>query len=143
MLVRAAYAVCWSVLAAAGLMTCPIICLSSAQSVAASVTWPVFGPQRMLPSLEGLTDTVPDFVGPLDGSAELTIFTEGRQADRTSCGRGLGEGDTWPPPFDQARDNHAATSRFVAGVSRRSRHRTRPWSIRASGTAKVGTMTSG
>jgi hypothetical protein len=81
MLVRAAYAVRWSALATsgliAGLMACPIICSSSAQSVAASVTWPVFGPQRMLPNLEGLTDTVPDFVGPLDGSAELTIFTEG------------------------------------------------------------------
>jgi hypothetical protein len=27
--------------------------------------------------LDGLTDTLPDFIGPLDGSAELTIFTEG------------------------------------------------------------------
>jgi hypothetical protein len=36
-----------------------------------------------------------------------------------------------------------AASRSVEAVSRRSRNRTRPWSIRASGTAKVGTMTSG
>jgi hypothetical protein len=27
--------------------------------------------------LDGFTDTLPDFVGPIDGSAELTIFTEG------------------------------------------------------------------
>ena len=46
-------------------------------------------------------------------------------------------------PFDQASDNHAAASRPAWAVSRRSRNRTRPWSIRASGTAKVGTMTSG
>src|SRR6516162_2571497 len=46
---------------------------SSAQSVA----WPSFGPARGLLHLDGLTDTLPDFVGPLDGSAELTIFTEG------------------------------------------------------------------
>src|SRR5262249_25041757 len=29
------------------------------------------------PHLDGLTDTLPDFIGPIDGSAELTIFTEG------------------------------------------------------------------
>ena len=45
--------------------------------------------------------------------------------------------------FGQAIDNHAAASRPVAVAPRRSRHRTRPCSIRASGTAKVGTMTSG
>jgi hypothetical protein len=27
--------------------------------------------------LDGFTDTLPDFIGPIDGSAELTIFTEG------------------------------------------------------------------
>jgi hypothetical protein len=44
---------------------------------AQSVAWPAFGPERSLLRLDGLTDTLPDFVGPLDGSAELTIFTEG------------------------------------------------------------------
>jgi hypothetical protein len=44
---------------------------------AQSVAWPSFGPERSLLRLDGLTDTLPDFVGPLDGSAELTIFTEG------------------------------------------------------------------
>ena len=38
---------------------------------------------------------------------------------------------------------HAKASRPVGVVSRRSRHRTRPWSISSSGTAKVGIMTSG
>lgn len=44
---------------------------------AQSVTWPAFGPVRNLLRFDGFTDTVPDFVGPIDGSAELTIFTEG------------------------------------------------------------------
>jgi len=44
---------------------------------AQSISWPSFGPERGLLHLDGLTDTLPDFVGPLDGSAELTIFTEG------------------------------------------------------------------
>jgi hypothetical protein len=44
---------------------------------AQSVPWPVFGPVRNLLRFDGFTDTVPDFVGPIDGSAELTIFTEG------------------------------------------------------------------
>lgn len=44
---------------------------------AQSVSWPAFGPVRNLLRFDGFTDTVPDFVGPIDGSAELTIFTEG------------------------------------------------------------------
>jgi hypothetical protein len=44
---------------------------------AQNVAWPAFGPERPLLRLGGFTDTLPDFVGPLDGSAELTIFTEG------------------------------------------------------------------
>ena len=44
---------------------------------AQSVLWPSFGPDRALLRLQGLTDILPDFVGPIDGSAELTIFTEG------------------------------------------------------------------
>lgn len=47
-----------------------------------------------------------------------------------------------PSVGDEARRQAAAT-RPVGAVSRRSRKRTRPWSIRASGTEKVGTMTSG
>jgi hypothetical protein len=61
------------VMAIAGLLTC----LAASPSTAQSVSWPAFGPERSLLRLDGLTDTLPDFVGPLDGSAELTIFTEG------------------------------------------------------------------
>lgn len=42
-----------------------------------SVSWPAFGDDNGLLHLNGLTDVLPDFVGPIDGSAELTIFTEG------------------------------------------------------------------
>src|SRR5262245_30554880 len=52
-------------------------CLAASPCAAQSVSWPAFGPERSLLRLDGLTDTLPDFVGPLDGSAELTIFTEG------------------------------------------------------------------
>jgi hypothetical protein len=61
------------VLAVAGLLAC----LAASPSAAQSVSWPAFGPERSLPRLDGLTDALTDFVGPLDGSAELTIFTEG------------------------------------------------------------------
>src|SRR5215467_2694846 len=44
---------------------------------AQSVSWPVFGPERNLLRFDGFTDTLPDFIGPIDGSAQLTIFTEG------------------------------------------------------------------
>jgi len=44
---------------------------------AQSVPWPAFGPARHLLRLDGFTDALPDFIGPIDGSAELTIFTEG------------------------------------------------------------------
>jgi hypothetical protein len=46
-------------------------------AAAQNVAWPAFGPARGLLQLDGFTDTLPDFIGPLDGSAELTIFTEG------------------------------------------------------------------
>ncbi|MFW5734478.1 MAG: hypothetical protein ACOCWR_05410 [Oceanidesulfovibrio sp.] len=39
--------------------------------------WPGFGPERDMLMLSGLANTVPDFIGPIDGSAMLTIFTEG------------------------------------------------------------------
>ena len=61
------------VFAVAGLLAC----LAASPSAAQSVSWPAFGRERSLPRLDGLTDALPDFVGPLDGSAELTIFTEG------------------------------------------------------------------
>jgi hypothetical protein len=46
-------------------------------ATAQSVSWPSFGPNRDMPHVDGLTDVLPDFVGPVDGSAELTIFSEG------------------------------------------------------------------
>jgi hypothetical protein len=59
--------------AIAGLVASLAVVPCSAQNV----SWPAFGPERPLLRLDGFTDTLPDFVGPLDGSAELTIFTEG------------------------------------------------------------------
>jgi hypothetical protein len=50
---------------------------SQVSAQAQSVSWPAFGPVRNLLRFDGFTDTVPDFVGPIDGSAELAIFTEG------------------------------------------------------------------
>lgn len=44
---------------------------------AQSIAWPSFGPERNLLRFDGFTDTLPDFIGPIDGSAELTIFSEG------------------------------------------------------------------
>ena len=44
---------------------------------AQSVDWPAFGPDRGHLHFKGIANAVPDFVGPIDGSAELTIFTEG------------------------------------------------------------------
>src|SRR5690242_13238470 len=54
-----------------------LLLLSPLSTQAQSVVWPAFGPVRNLLKLDGLTDTLPDFIGPIDGSAELTIFTEG------------------------------------------------------------------
>jgi hypothetical protein len=54
-----------------------IATLDSGVAKAQSVPWPAFGPERHLLRFDGFTDTVPDFIGPIDGSAELTIFTEG------------------------------------------------------------------
>lgn len=51
------------------------VTISAAQ--AQSVDWPDYGPKREGLRLEGLTNTVPDIVGPVDGSARLTVFTEG------------------------------------------------------------------
>lgn len=42
-----------------------------------AIEWPRFGPERDVPELSGHTNAVPDAVGPIDGSARLTIFTEG------------------------------------------------------------------
>jgi hypothetical protein len=44
---------------------------------AQSATWPSLGPEPDYLKLRGHVDTLPDFVGPIDGSAKLTIFTEG------------------------------------------------------------------
>ncbi|MEM6794144.1 MAG: substrate-binding domain-containing protein [Acidobacteriota bacterium] len=61
-----------SLLAALWLAT---VAVSAAQ--AQSVDWPDYGPKREGLRLEGLTNTVPDIVGPIDGSARLTVLTEG------------------------------------------------------------------
>jgi hypothetical protein len=54
------------------------------------------------------------------------------------------KGDTWPPSsVDQARGIRPRPSGPAEAVSLLSRQSTRPWSISASGTAKVGTITSG
>src|SRR5215470_3931308 len=55
----------------------PAIVLAAVSAGAQNVVWPAFGPVRNLLRFDGFTDTVPDFVGPIDGSAELTIFNEG------------------------------------------------------------------
>jgi hypothetical protein len=54
-------------------------CISAVASHALgqSVPWPTAGPERGFLNLQGYVDTVPDFVGPIDGSAQLTICTEG------------------------------------------------------------------
>jgi hypothetical protein len=44
---------------------------------AQAVDWPAYGPLRDLPALSGYANALPDLVGPVDGSARLTIFTEG------------------------------------------------------------------
>jgi hypothetical protein len=54
-----------------------VACLALKDAKAQAVAWPSFGPDQPLLRLNGLTDTMPDFVGPIDGSAELTIFPEG------------------------------------------------------------------
>lgn len=51
--------------------------LLNGPALAGSVEWPAFGPERPYVHFKGFTNAVPDFVGPIDGSAELTIFTEG------------------------------------------------------------------
>jgi hypothetical protein len=56
-----------------------VTALASVSATAQSVSWPAFGPLRNLLRFDGFTDTVPDFVGPIDGSAQLTIFTEGNR----------------------------------------------------------------
>ncbi|MEO1170843.1 MAG: substrate-binding domain-containing protein [Myxococcota bacterium] len=43
------------------------------------MSWPRFGPETGGLDLNGHTNAVPDLVGPVDGSAKLTIMTEGNQ----------------------------------------------------------------
>ena len=67
-------------IAAAGLLFA-VGCQSASKPAPAppgrAVIWPAFGPPRVGPTLRGHTDGLPDFVGPIDGSARLTVFTEG------------------------------------------------------------------
>jgi hypothetical protein len=60
----------------AGSCVCLLLPLHGPAS-AQGVEWPAFGPERSLLHFKGFTNAVPDFVGPIDGSASLTIFTEG------------------------------------------------------------------
>ncbi|MGD8252305.1 MAG: hypothetical protein PVH30_02040 [Desulfobacterales bacterium] len=41
------------------------------------MNWPPIGPERDIPTLRGHANTLLDLVGPIDGSARLTLFTEG------------------------------------------------------------------
>ncbi|MEM6730342.1 MAG: hypothetical protein AAF658_02230, partial [Myxococcota bacterium] len=50
---------------------------SSSAERRAAVEWPRFGPASDSLELRGHVNALPDFVGPIDGSAKLTIFTEG------------------------------------------------------------------
>lgn len=54
-----------------------LVCLSPGAVAAQSVEWPAFGADRGFLHFQGIANTVPDFVGPIDGSALLTIFSEG------------------------------------------------------------------
>jgi hypothetical protein len=75
------------VLAVAGLLAC----LAASPSAAQSVSWPAFGPERSLPRLDGLTDALPDFVGPLDGAGDCCVagFRLGQSLLWVMCGRRL------------------------------------------------------
>ncbi len=54
-----------------------LMLLLHGSALAESVEWPSFGPERDYLHFKGFANAVPDFVGPIDGSAELTVFTEG------------------------------------------------------------------
>lgn len=43
-----------------------IACLAPYQSGAQNICWPTFGPDQGLLHLDGFTDTLPDFVDPID-----------------------------------------------------------------------------
>ena len=49
----------------------------SSEAAGGAVDWPLYGPARPGLALGGHTNNLPDIVGPVDGSARLTIFTEG------------------------------------------------------------------
>jgi hypothetical protein len=57
------------------------LALAAPMARAQSVDWPLAGPQTMNErgyfNLNGFVDTLTDFVGPIDGSAKLTVFTGG------------------------------------------------------------------
>ena len=44
--------------------------LSQGTVQAQSVAWPAFVPIRSLLRFDGFTDTLPDFIGPIDGTVE-------------------------------------------------------------------------
>ena len=80
---------------------------------------------------------------PFFGQSTIHIACAVAQAGRAPGERVLRGATPGRPPISSGERHQAMASRLVEVVSRRNRHRTSPWSIRASGTAKVGTMTSG
>jgi hypothetical protein len=70
---KATFNIARSIVAILGLLAA----VAASPLCAQNVNWPSFGPSRALLTLDGITDALPDFTGPLDGSADLTIFTEG------------------------------------------------------------------
>ena len=60
-----------------GISLASALALTAPIARAQSVDWPLAGPERGYLNLKGFVDTLTDFVGPIDGSAKLTVFTEG------------------------------------------------------------------
>jgi hypothetical protein len=111
-------------------------CASGLKARAYRTEWSRLG-STPLPAIASLRDggfLFEDF----DPRAARQSLHEG-QAER----RHSHAGDTWPPSPESGERHHAAASRPVEALSRLSRHRTRPCSMSASGTAKVGTITNG
>lgn len=66
-----------SVLLVLSLGVALLSCASGSPEVVQSVSWPRFGPELEALELSGHTNSAPDFIGPLDGSAKITVLTEG------------------------------------------------------------------
>lgn len=60
-----------------GLILLASLLVVSMQTRAQSISWPSYGPNSTKPHLDGFVNTMADVIGPVDGSARLTVFTEG------------------------------------------------------------------